>query len=159
VSAGDPRGDVVEVFTLPSWRVNAAGAALCVFCFVCGLFSVLANGAGGLGLAVLVAGVLGGALVGWSQRNAPRRLVVRTRGFEAGRRFVPWEMIRQIEARTPKLPVYRITLDFGGGYVLLPSGAVTDRAFALIEELRRRAGGPAEPPGPARPEDPPPTPA
>jgi len=160
VSPDDQRGGVVEVFTLPSWRVYVAPFALAGLFFVCGLASVLLNGPDGLGLGVFAAGVLAVAAVLWLvRRYAPHRLAVHARGFALGPRFVPWDMIERIELATIQSRVNRITLTFGGGFVLLPTGAVAERAIALIDELRRRAGDPDESPGSARREDRPPTPA
>lgn len=159
MSPDDPRGALVEELTLPSWRVNLAAFALAALFLLAGLASVLVNGVDGIGLGVFAAGVLALVAALWAQRRAPHRLAVHARGFELGPRFVPWNMIRTIELPARRDRVYRITLDFGGGFVLLPDGAVAERAIALIEELRRRADDPGESPGSPTREDRSPPPA
>lgn len=159
MSPDDSRGALVEVFTLPSWRANLAAFGLAALFLLSGLASVLVNGVDGLGLGVFAGGVLAVVAALWAQRRAPHRLSVHARGFALGLRFVPWEMIRTIEGPTERVRVHRITLDHGGGFVLLPAGAVAERAVALIEELRRPADDRGEAPGSATRGDRPPPPA
>jgi len=159
VSGDDPRGPLVETFTLPSWRANLPAFGIAGLFLGFGLLGVVVNGAHGLELGVFAAGVLATGVALWLQRRAPHRLAVHARGFAIGPRFVPWSLIQTLERPTVRARFYRIGLDFGGGFVTLPAGAVADRAIALIEERRRRADDPDGSRESPRPEDRPPPPA
>jgi hypothetical protein len=137
----DVRGARVEVFTLPAWRVNLGTGALAALFLVAGVVSFAVNGADATGTSLLVAGALTGLVVWRAQRRAPYRLAIYEKGFDLGRRFVPWEMIELIETATLRVPFYTITLAWGGGCVFLPRGESAERAVALIEDLRRRLDG------------------